>query len=541
MAGAAEKLKVEVLGPLRAWRGNSEIKLGPARQRALFAVLVFCHDRAVSRKDLIDSVWGDEAPATAECSVFTYISGLRRAFEPDRSNRTTSTLLPSDGTGYRLQLNAGNVDATEFESLSRDATDAFGQGDATTTVGLANQALALWRGEPLSGLPGPFVAVCQQQLSATRSALLETRSAALLKLGRHAELIPELATLVGQDPLHEGLRGLLMIALYRCRRQADALDHFQQARRTLASELGTRPGAKLVQIHQQILANARAIAGPQSESAQSGAPRTAARPSPVRPHPRARIFVGREPEIAHLMAAVANLVDGHGHAIWIDGEPGIGKSELIVAGLSELDTAPVTVCWASGGELAQRFPLRTMLECLEVDPESADPRRSRAAELISRSSASPTLLGGTSGTLTAVDLLVDLVHELCVERPLALIIDDMQWVDETSMLVWNRLVRSATAAPGEHLPPGTQNGGPGQHAGLREQAQWRSRPAGAAVRARCQPTDGGHRRRGTRAGATPDGRPRRRQPALCAGAGGRAGPRQRRAEGGWRRRHLQVD
>ena len=447
MAKAVETLRVAVLGPLRAWRGNAEIKLGPTRQRALFTVLVFQRDRTVSREDLIDSVWGDEAPATAEGSVFTYISGLRRALEPDRSNRARSTLLPSDGTGYRLRIDAGAVDATEFESLAREAAGVLSRGDAPAAVELTNQALALWRGEPLSGLPGPFVAACRQRLSVTRSALLETRSTALLDLGRHAELVPELTSLVGQDSLHEGLRGLLMIALYRCGRQADALDQFQQARQTLASELGTQPSARLAQIHQQILANAPAIAGPDTERTQGVVPRIATASRPVRPHPRARVFVGREAEIARLGAAVSDLVAGNGQVIWIDGEPGIGKSELIVAGLSDLDSAPVTVCWASGDELAQRFPLRAMLECLAVETESSDPRRALAAELIAQSSASRTLLGGTGNALASVDVLVDLAHELCAERSLALVVDDMQWVDEASMLVWNRLARTTEQLP----------------------------------------------------------------------------------------------
>ncbi|HTI27905.1 MAG TPA: BTAD domain-containing putative transcriptional regulator [Kutzneria sp.] len=433
-----EALRIEVLGPLRAWRGDEEIKLGPARQRALFTALVFRNGDRMSREELIEAVWGDEAPATAGGSVFTYISGLRRVLEPARSNRSVSTTLPSDGTSYRLVLDADAVDATAFEALSHRAATALGGGDPEAAVNLVNEALAMWRGEPLSGLPGPFAVSCRRGLSATRSTLLETRSAALLEMGRHAELVPELTALVGQDPLHEGLRGLLMIALYRCGRQADALDQYQQARQLLADDFRTQPGAELSRIYQEILANAPALAGP--EPAQPA-------PRPVRPRPRARVFVGRETEAAQLSAAVSDLVAGHGRAVWIDGEPGIGKSELIAAGLHGLDAASVEVCWASGDELAQRFPLRVMLECLSVDVDSADPRRAHAAELIAKAATSPTLLGGASSGLVAVDILVDLVHELCAERPVAIVVDDMQWVDEPSMLVWNRLARATAGQP----------------------------------------------------------------------------------------------
>ncbi|MEV6604177.1 BTAD domain-containing putative transcriptional regulator [Kutzneria sp. NPDC051319] len=436
---ASEALTIEVLGPLHTWRGDVEIKLGPARQRALFTALVFRNGGSMSREELIEAVWGDEAPATADGSVYTYISGLRRALEPARSSRGVSAVLPSDGTGYRVLVEADAVDATRFESLSHEAANALADGDAAAAAGLAEDALAMWRGEPLSGLPGPFVVACRRRLTVVRSMLLETRSTALLQLGRHAELVPELTALVGQDPLHEGLRGLLMIALYRCGRQADALDQYQQARTMLAEEFGAQPAPELSRVHQQILADDPTLAGPSASAAVV--------PRPARPSPRAHGLVGRESEVAQLTAAVAGLVAGHGRAVWIDGEPGIGKSELIAAGLGALDSAPVEVCWASGDELALRFPLRAMLECLAVDTDSPDPRRAHAAELIEKSATSPTLLGGASSALVAIDILVDLVHELCAERPVAVVVDDMQWVDEASMLVWNRLARATDRLP----------------------------------------------------------------------------------------------
>lgn len=411
----------------------------------MFAVLAMRQNHMVSREELIRAVWGDEAPTTAEGSIYTYMSGLRRVLEPNRSSRTASTVLPSDPPGYRLKLAQEALDAVAFESLSGEARAAVERGAPGIAVDLANQALARWHGEPLTGLPGPFAAAQRQRLTDVRLALLETRAEAGMATGRHAELVAELTTLVAQSPLHEGLRGLLMIALYRCGRQADALDQFREGRLALETELDSRPGARLAEIHQQILANDPALAQP--ELAPETGPVPAAGQRATRPRQRATMFVGRDDELARLREALATLTGGRGGLVWVDGEPGIGKSELLTTGLAELDTASVQVAWASGDELAQRFPLRVILQCLGVETDAADARRSRVAELAGRASARDDLLGNGNNPLALIDATVTLVRELCADGPLALIVDDMQWVDDASMLVWDRLARQTGDLP----------------------------------------------------------------------------------------------
>lgn len=443
----SEPLRVDVLGPVRARRGDVEIRLGPTRQRTLFAVLALRHNRVVPREELIRAVWGDEAPATAEGSVHTYVSGLRGALEPGRPRRSASTVLPSDGLGYRLALAKDALDVTRFAELAVRASTAIERGDAAETIELANQALALWRGEPLTGLPGPFLEAQRNRLAATRLELLETRAEAALMAGRHSDLVAELTALTGANPLHEGLRGLIMIALYRCGRQADALDQFREATRVLATELGAKPSTRLAEIHQQVLTNDPALALPETAfgpvTSSGGVP---AQRNP-RPRERAIAFVGRDDELARLRAAVSDLAAGRGRAIWLDGEPGIGKSELLTTGLAGLDREDVEVCWGSGDTLAQRFGLGVMQECLGVSPESADPRRARLAELVLGSSSRDDVLGGGVTPLHLVDEVVDLVRQLCQDRPLALVVDDMQWVDEASMLAWTRLARATDRLP----------------------------------------------------------------------------------------------
>jgi len=247
---AEQALRAELLGPVLARRDDEELRLGAPRQRVLFSVLASRAGRAVSREDLINAIWGHEAPTSAEGSIYTYVSGLRRAMEPGRGHRAASSVLLSEGPGYLLRVDA--VDLHEFDALKRRAEQASEDGDQTAAVEAANQALALWHGEPLSGLPGPWAASLRDRLLSDRLDLLEIRAAAGLAGGQHAELVAELTALVRENPLHEGLRGLLMTALYRVGRQADAVEQFRAAARVLADELRTQPGARLAEIHQQI-------------------------------------------------------------------------------------------------------------------------------------------------------------------------------------------------------------------------------------------------------------------------------------------------
>lgn len=435
-----DTLRVDVLGPIRAWLGTGEIRLGPPRQRALFAVLALRTGEAVSRPELIRAVWGEQAPPTAEGSVYTYLSGLRRALEPGRSGRAASTVLPSESSGYRLRLAPEALDAVVFERLSGEARTAVDAGDPAAAADLAARALARWQGEPLSGLPGPFAETHRRRLAEIRLGLLEAHAEAGLAIGRHAELVPELSALVAQNPLHEGLRGLLMLALYRSGRQADAHDQFRQARLALAVELGTRPGDRLTAIHQRILAD---DTGPTPD----GPGRPAGRRRTIRPRPRSATFVGRDEETARLRDALRALTEGRGGIVWVDGEPGIGKSELLTTGLAGLDTADVQVAWATGDELARRFPLRGLLECLGVETGSPDSRRAELAALVGGTWAREDLLGTGTDQLALTDATVALVRSLCADGPLALVVDDMQWMDETSMLVWDRLARKTDRLP----------------------------------------------------------------------------------------------
>jgi DNA-binding SARP family transcriptional activator len=249
--GAA--LRVEVLGPLRTWGGERELPLGGPRQRAVFAVLAMRANQVVSRTELIDALWGQDPPASADSSVYTYVAGLRRVLEPGRPRRSSGHVLASAGSGYLLRLEHGALDVDVFHEHRDQAHRHRDTGDLPGAAQSFDAAMKLWRGPPLGAVPGPYAEIERTRLSELRLTAYQERAEVLLALGKHAELIVELPGLIQDYPLREGLRSLLMRALYRGGRQAEALAVFQDTRHILVEELGIEPGPELQRLHEQIL------------------------------------------------------------------------------------------------------------------------------------------------------------------------------------------------------------------------------------------------------------------------------------------------
>jgi DNA-binding SARP family transcriptional activator/tetratricopeptide (TPR) repeat protein len=257
VAADTASLRVELLGPLRVVRAGAELRLGPARQQAVFAVLAMRINQIVARDELIDGVWGDAPPLSVEGSVHTYVSGLRRVLDPAWPTRALGQggVLASAGHGYVLQLDPGAVDVVVFDGLRQRAKGVVVAGDLVGGRALLGEALGLWRGEALAGVPGPYAAGQRVRLGELRLAVVERRAEVLLGLGRSGEAVMELSRLVAEFPFRESLRGLLMLALYRSGRAADALEAFRTARAALIAELGIEPGPELQRLQQRILSH----------------------------------------------------------------------------------------------------------------------------------------------------------------------------------------------------------------------------------------------------------------------------------------------
>ncbi|MER5891162.1 BTAD domain-containing putative transcriptional regulator, partial [Streptomyces sp. NPDC001941] len=213
MLPPADEIQFSVLGPVRMWRGEQSLPTGTPHQQALLAVLLLRGETTVTAAELIDAVWGDDPPDRALASVRIYASRLRTVLTPD--------LLVSEEGGYRLQIDPDNLDLHMSQKLTAMAERVRADGDLSQAREYVTHALALWKGEPLDSVPGPYAENQRARLEELRLRLLETRIDLDLELGRHAEVVPELTALTAAHPLRERLRELLMLALYRSGRQAE--------------------------------------------------------------------------------------------------------------------------------------------------------------------------------------------------------------------------------------------------------------------------------------------------------------------------------
>lgn len=291
-------------------------------------------------EELIDALWGEVPPKGAWGTLRTYVSRLRQVFSG------SAVAIRTAGTGYAVHTPPGSVDAAVFETLVTQARDqAAGSPGAAAT--LLTQALALWTGEGLDGAPGEYVARQRARLQAARLAATELRFAMMLDAGIDAsgqeDVAAELTLLVEQHPFREQLRELLMRALYRQGRQADALAVYHAGESLLRDELGIDPGPALRAVHQRILVSdpglltapehvppAPDTGGPDRPRTSSGPPSGQDDPAPTLLPARLPHFTGRVAELARIARALEEPTDGTVTAIGVHGLDGLGRSALVV-------------------------------------------------------------------------------------------------------------------------------------------------------------------------------------------------------------------
>jgi predicted ATPase/DNA-binding SARP family transcriptional activator len=310
-------MEIRILGPLEVADGDRLAPLGGAKQRALLAVLLMHLNEVVTTDRLIEEVWAGTAPATATKSVQVYVSALRRSLP------APEPVLFTRPGGYVLQLDPAVVDACRFEQAVEAGRRAMDDDRPERAAETLRAGLALWRGPPLVDFTyQPFAQAEIARLEDMRVGALEQLVEVRLALGRHADVVGELESLIAGNPFRERLRAQLMLALYRCDRQAEALQAYQDARTALVEELGIEPGPRLRELHQAILAHDPVldVTAPKRPSAPT--PRASQLPTPL------TALFGREADLDRL----ADLVgESRTRLLVLLGPGGVGKTRLAIA------------------------------------------------------------------------------------------------------------------------------------------------------------------------------------------------------------------
>jgi DNA-binding SARP family transcriptional activator len=320
-------LDISLLGPVDVRVFGIAVPLSPL-ERNLLTVLALSKGMVVSTERMIDVLWGDRPPAAPRSRVQGLVSAVRRK---------VGEMLVTHHPGYRLDADGATLDLDECQDLVRQAQEAGTPNEAAKYL---QQALDMWRGDPLNGITAPGVEYDRVRLTELRLGLQEQLFAARMELGHNAELIAELSAAVSAHPLREELAGQLMLALYRSNRQADALAAYQRLRERLADELGSDPCADLRELHAAILRGDpapgwgdrhRRFTGRPQPPAETGAAR-AADPGEIRP---AQLpagvghFTGRGRELSALTHAVGGPLE-EPWVLVVSGAGGIGKTALVV-------------------------------------------------------------------------------------------------------------------------------------------------------------------------------------------------------------------
>src|SRR5689334_16431319 len=310
-------LELEVLGPVRAARDGRELGLGGPKPRAVLALLLVDAGRVVPAEYLAAVLWRGAPPPGAGKTLRSYVSRLRSLLDPE-------AVLVAQGGGYAIRVEPDRVDAARFERLVSAGRAALGRGEAAAAADRFGEALALWRGRALADVAEVEpLALEAARLEELRLVAAEGRAEADIERGLAAEVTGELERLVAEYPVRERLWRLLVLALYRAERQADALAAYRRARELLAEELGIEPGEELRALEEAVLRHE--VPAPATAAVTRTLPRDIAS------------FTGRAAELGRLLGDLAGAATGGVVGICaIGGMAGIGKTTLAVHAAHQL-------------------------------------------------------------------------------------------------------------------------------------------------------------------------------------------------------------
>ncbi|MGN6330718.1 MAG: BTAD domain-containing putative transcriptional regulator [Motilibacteraceae bacterium] len=409
-------LTFALLGPLEVRRDGQPLALGPRRHVELLCLLLTRPRTVVPADTLTDELWGGEPPATAANTLQGYVAGLRRALEPDRAPRQPARVLVTHAVGYSLEVDDAAVDALAFRAELTRAR-ALAATDPVQAANVGRAGLGRWRGPALADVRDaswavPVVRALEEDRLAAHELLADL---SLATRDDVADVVPGLQRLLADHPLRERTAVLLMRALYRSGRQAEALGVAREVRAQLADELGVDPGPELADTELAILRQDNAFLRP----ATTVGPRPTSSPALGDEVP------GRGRELAALLAAADRPRAGAPAAALVTGEPGIGKTRLVEGLLAQLADFRVLTGRCTDLEGAPPYwPWRQVLSPLGAAP-SVTSEQSRVEQALA---------------------LADRLREHAAEQPLAVVLEDLQWADVPSLELLELLLADAGGA-----------------------------------------------------------------------------------------------
>jgi DNA-binding SARP family transcriptional activator len=428
--------------PSGADRDATAVDIGARKPRSIVAALAMTPGRAVSPGLLADLVWAGDPPPAAHGALHAYISGLRKALEPDRRAGGAGSVLETTDHGYVLNVAPADVDVHRFSTEVRAAerglaplASQLGDGDRSgwptraetaALVERLDEALAAWRGEPYADLPDhPDVLAERAALERLRVAAEESRLVGLLALGEHASVLSTAESAIVREPLRERLRAVHAVALLRSGRQVEALDALRGLREMLAEDTGLDPGPELVALEQAVLRQDSALTSRHADPVGRAPGTHLASPAAAPPD------IGRDEPRARLRSLLDQVVQGEPGLATVLGEPGIGKSWL-VRRLAD-DASDLGVCVAAGScsQDDGAPPLWPWLDVLRALDGGAD-----LADVVDAAENSAP----GQGAFHTWDRIARSVLAAARRQPVLVVLDDLHWADEATLRALRHLV-----------------------------------------------------------------------------------------------------